>query len=144
MGIETFDPLSLWTLGLEVLAVMAETAPVGLALISPESGAILSINQMAASLLGLAPVDAIGWRVGRLARHDDRRRLALNLKFEGRLDGILVALRGASGRQFLAQVWLRPVLLQGQKLLAACVVNVGEGDRIGCAHSTAGAKRDST
>ncbi len=126
-GVDAFDPLFLRSLSLEVSAVMADAAPIGLALINPDTGAILSINQAAARLLGLVPGEAIGRRVGHLLAHrEDRKRLTLRLKTEGRFDGIEVAMRAASGRPFRARIWLRPVLFQGQSLLVASVLDNGE------------------
>ncbi len=122
-----FDPFSLRLLGLEVSAAMADRAPIGLGLVSPVTGAILSINQTAALALGVAPSAMIGRRVGRvLARPHDRRWLTARLGREGRLDGAMVWLRRDTGQLFQALIWLKPVTIHGQVLLAVALIELAD------------------
>ena len=69
----------------------------------------------------------IGRRVGRvLARPHDRRWLTARLGREGRLDGAKVWLRRETGQVFQALIWLKPVTIHGQTLLAAALIELAD------------------
>ncbi len=124
-----FDPAFLRILNLEVLAAMADAAPVALALIhlgdGPGDGPVLAINQAGVNLLDIAPEAAIGCRVGCfLAQRSDRRGLAARLEAEGRVDSMEVLLKAASGRRFWALVWAQPTRIHGQDLLVVSAIDI--------------------
>jgi PAS domain S-box-containing protein len=125
---DLFDRLDLRAINVEMSAMMADEAPVALALINPHTGAILWINKNGRELLGLAQKDVIGGRLAQVVVHrQDRRRLAAEFRADGRLDGTEVLLRTVSGRRFRAAAWLRPVRVHGQALLVAGAIDIGCG-----------------
>ena len=117
-------------LNLEVMARLAEAAPVGLALVQRGTGSLLSINPAGAEMLGVSPVEAIGRRACEFVCDRPAFQALATRLLDGRPEvKAELRLKSAIGRSFWAQISVQRTVLNGQTHLVISFADISHQKR---------------